>query len=256
MPLFGWLFRPFNRFFACASSGYVGSVARVLRAELDRAVRLRRPAAADLVRLCTHAHRLRAAAGQAISGGLRAAARRRDARSHRGGDPPHEPPSRWQPRAWNRVPAFPGLSINGFTNAPNAGIAFTPLKPFEERRDASRSRPARSPPRCARNTRKIQDAYIAVFPPPPVQGLGTIGGFKLQVEDRGDLGPDELYRQTQNLIAKAKQRPGTGRRVLRLPGQRAAGAGGHRSGEGQGGGRGAAGPVRHHAGVPRRAVRQ
>jgi multidrug efflux pump subunit AcrB len=40
-----------------------------------------------------------------------------------------------------------------------------------------------------------------------VQGLGTIGGFKLQVEDRGNLGPDELYRQTQNLIAKARQRP-------------------------------------------------
>jgi multidrug efflux pump subunit AcrB len=46
-----------------------------------------------------------------------------------------------------------------------------------------------------------------VFPPPPVQGLGTIGGFKLQVEDRGNFGPDELYRQTQNLIAKARQRP-------------------------------------------------
>ena len=40
--------------------------------------------------------------------------------------------------------------------------------------------------------RRIQDAYIAVFPPPPVQGLGTIGGFRLQVEDRGSLGFEEL----------------------------------------------------------------
>ena len=38
------------------------------------------------------------------------------------------------------VPAFPGLSINGFTNAPNSGIVFTPLKPFEERRDAGEIR--------------------------------------------------------------------------------------------------------------------
>jgi len=35
--------------------------------------------------------------------------------------------------------AFPGLSINGFTNAPNAGIVFTTLKPFHERTDPSQS---------------------------------------------------------------------------------------------------------------------
>ncbi len=38
----------------------------------------------------------------------------------------------------------------------------------------------------------IQDAVIAVFPPPPVQGLGSIGGFKLQIEDRAGLGLDAL----------------------------------------------------------------
>ncbi|WP_233154423.1 efflux RND transporter permease subunit, partial [Enterobacter hormaechei] len=37
----------------------------------------------------------------------------------------------------------------------------------------------------------IQDAYIAIFPPPPVQGLGTIGGFRLQIEDRGNQGYEE-----------------------------------------------------------------
>ena len=35
---------------------------------------------------------------------------------------------------------------------------------------------------------------MAIFPPPPVQGLGTIGGFRLQIEDRGNLGYDELYK--------------------------------------------------------------
>ena len=53
----------------------------------------------------------------------------------------------------------------------------------------------------------IQDAQIVVFPPPPVQGLGTIGGFKLQLEDRADLGYDELYKATQAVLAKARQTP-------------------------------------------------
>ena len=46
-----------------------------------------------------------------------------------------------------------------------------------------------------------------MFPPPPVMGLGTIGGFRMQIEDRGGLGFEELYKQTQNLIAKGNQTP-------------------------------------------------
>ncbi len=54
---------------------------------------------------------------------------------------------------------------------------------------------------------KIQDAFIAIFPPPPVQGLGTIGGFKLQIEDRGGFGANELYKQLEAVIEKASKRP-------------------------------------------------
>jgi len=102
--------------------------------------------------------------------------------------------------------AFPGLSINGFTNASNAGIVFVTLKPFDERRSADLSAGAIA---GALNQKyaSIQDAYIAVFPPPPVMGLGTIGGFRMQVEDRGELGFDELYKQTQNLIAAGRKDP-------------------------------------------------
>ncbi|WP_342245189.1 efflux RND transporter permease subunit [Pseudomonas sp. OTU5201] len=102
--------------------------------------------------------------------------------------------------------AFPGLSINGFTNSPNSGIVFTPLKPFDERKDPSMSAGAIAA-ELNKQFADIQDAYIAIFPPPPVQGLGTIGGFRLQVEDRGNLGYEELYKQTQNIIAKARQLP-------------------------------------------------
>jgi multidrug efflux pump len=102
--------------------------------------------------------------------------------------------------------AFPGLSINGFTNSTNSGIVFVTLKPFEERRSADLSAGAIA---GALNQKfaSIQDAYIAVFPPPPVMGLGTIGGFRMQIEDRGDRGFDELYQQTQNLIAASRKDP-------------------------------------------------
>ena len=101
---------------------------------------------------------------------------------------------------------FPGLNINGFTNSPNSGIVFVTLKPFEDRKSKDLSAGAIA---AALNQQygKIQDAFIAVFPPPPVMGLGTIGGFRMQIEDRGGLGFEELYKQTQNLMAKGSQDP-------------------------------------------------
>jgi multidrug efflux pump len=102
--------------------------------------------------------------------------------------------------------AFPGLSINGFTNSPNSGIVFVTLKPFEERRTKALSAGAIA---GALNQKYagIQESFIAVFPPPPVQGLGTIGGFRMQVEDRGGVGFEELFRQTQQLIGDGRQAP-------------------------------------------------
>jgi hypothetical protein len=45
----------------------------------------------------------------------------------------------------------------------------------------------------------IQDAYVLTVPPPSVNGLGAIAGFKLYVEDRADLGYDALYQNLQSL---------------------------------------------------------
>ena len=50
----------------------------------------------------------------------------------------------------------------------------------------------------------IQEAFIAMFPPPPVAGLGTIGGFKLQIEDRAGLGYEALNEATKAFIAKRR----------------------------------------------------
>ncbi|GAB1577398.1 efflux RND transporter permease subunit [Bordetella petrii] len=105
--------------------------------------------------------------------------------------------------------AFPGLSINGFTNSSSAGIVFVTLKPFAERHGAELSGDAITGKLNAKFA-GIKDAFIAVFPPPPVMGLGTMGGFKLQIEDRAALGYAELDKATQAFLAKARQTPELG----------------------------------------------
>ena len=105
--------------------------------------------------------------------------------------------------------AFPGLSINGFTNSSSAGIVFVTLKPFAERRAAELSAGAITAALDGRYA-AIKDAFIAVFPPPPVMGLGTLGGFKLQIEDRGALGYAELDAAARAFIAAAQEAPELG----------------------------------------------
>ncbi len=98
--------------------------------------------------------------------------------------------------------AFPGLSISGFSVAPNEGIVFFTLKPFEERTTPNLSGLAIA---GALNQKlsAIQDAFVLTVPPPAVMGLGTIGGFKMYVEDRADLGYDALYQNIQASAGKA-----------------------------------------------------
>ncbi len=102
--------------------------------------------------------------------------------------------------------AFPGLSINGFTVSSSAGIVFVSLKPFNERKRADLSGFAISQ-KLQQKFFGIPEAFIAIFPPPPVMGLGTIGGFKLQIEDKADKGYEELDKIVKEVIGKAYQTP-------------------------------------------------
>ncbi|MGX5219337.1 efflux RND transporter permease subunit [Pseudomonas segetis] len=201
----GWLFKPFNRLFDRASNGYVGAVTRILRGS---------------------------SIAMLVYGGLLALTYFGFASTPTGFVPPQDKQylvafaqlpdaasldrteavikqmseiASEYPGVANTV-AFPGLSINGFTNSPNSGIVFTTLKSFDQRKDPNLSAGAIA---AALNAKfaNIQDAYIAIFPPPPVQGLGTIGGFRVQIEDRGNQGYDELYKQVQNVISKSRDVP-------------------------------------------------
>lgn len=98
--------------------------------------------------------------------------------------------------------AFPGLSIHGFSMSPNSGIVFVGLEDFEKRKTPELSGNAIA---GALNGQfmQIQDAMVLVLSPPPVNGIGTTGGFKLMIQDRGDRGYGELYKATQALVGAA-----------------------------------------------------
>jgi multidrug efflux pump len=100
--------------------------------------------------------------------------------------------------------ALSGQSILLSANAPNFGAMFVMLDEFQERRAADLSGPAIA--------RRLQDdlqqeivaGQVNVFGAPPLEGLGTAGGFKLVVEDRGDAGLDSLQRVADDLVAEGR----------------------------------------------------
>jgi multidrug efflux pump len=102
--------------------------------------------------------------------------------------------------------SFPGLSINGFTNSPNSAVVFIPLDDFDKRTDPSLSARAIAG-QLNQRFAILDEAFVAVFPPPPILGLGTTGGFKLQIEDRGNKGFEALFSSLQAVIGEARKDP-------------------------------------------------
>jgi len=101
---------------------------------------------------------------------------------------------------------FPGLSVNGFVNSSSAGIVFVTLADFDKRRTPQLSANAIAG-KLQQKYDAIQEAFIAIFPPPPVRGLGTTGGFKLQIQDRADQGYKALDDVVNQIKQKAYQNP-------------------------------------------------
>jgi HAE1 family hydrophobic/amphiphilic exporter-1 len=100
------------------------------------------------------------------------------------------------------------FSIMGFSftgSAPNQGLIFAALKPFEERVGAEHRLPAILA-RLRGPLFGIQNAFVVPFAPPAIQGLGVFGGFTLQVLDQGG-GADiqNLAGATFALIGASRQ---------------------------------------------------
>ncbi|PCM45883.1 efflux RND transporter permease subunit [Marinobacter sp. ANT_B65] len=102
--------------------------------------------------------------------------------------------------------AFPGLSVNGFTNSPNSAVIFVPLDDFSKRGEPNLSAGAIAG-KLNEQFSRIDEGFVAVFPPPPILGLGTTGGFKLQIEDRDNKGFEALFTTLQSVVANAQKHP-------------------------------------------------
>ena len=104
------------------------------------------------------------------------------------------------------VAPFAGLDATTFTVAPNAGTIFSGLPSlYSHHIDGVTATTVLNDLR--KRLSVIQDAYVLTIPPPPVQGLGTAGGFKLMLQDRAGLGSDALARAAQTLVAAANREP-------------------------------------------------
>jgi hydrophobic/amphiphilic exporter-1 (mainly G- bacteria), HAE1 family len=100
---------------------------------------------------------------------------------------------------------FAGFSGATFSAAPNAGVVFVPLKPFDEREAGEDA--ADMYPKLQQAFAGIKEGLVFVIEPPTIRGLGTSGGFKMMVQDRFDRGLQTLEDATNRLIGAASQMP-------------------------------------------------
>ena len=93
-----------------------------------------------------------------------------------------------------------GQSVMIGANAPNFATLYVMLKDFPDRRDPELTGDKIAAKLQLDLTDAVPGAKLTVFGAPPVDGLGTTGGFKMVVEDRGDNGPEELERASRAIV--------------------------------------------------------
>jgi hydrophobe/amphiphile efflux-1 (HAE1) family protein len=104
------------------------------------------------------------------------------------------------------VAPFAGLDGTTFTVASNTATIFSGLPSLynHDKRGVTANTVLAD---LRRRLSVIKDAHVLTIPPPPVQGLGSAGGFKLMLEDRGGLGSDALVKAAKDLVAAANKDP-------------------------------------------------
>jgi multidrug efflux pump len=94
-----------------------------------------------------------------------------------------------------------GMSFTLNANGSNFANFFVTLDEFDKRRDPYMHAFAVTDRVKDVLAKEVPEALTSLFTPPPVSGLGSASGFKIIIEDRGDLGLDELQRQVERLMA-------------------------------------------------------
>ena len=203
--LFGWVFRPFNRFFKRNSERYEGAVSRALgkRGAVFAVYLVLLVAAGVMFKAVPGGFipvqdKLYLIAGVKLPEGASIertdAALKKVAAIAKGID-----------GIQNEV-AFPGLNPLQFTNTPNTGVVFFTLKPFSERSRSAEEINAELYGKIS----TLREGIAFSFLPPPIQGLGNGSGWSLFVEDRAGLGYGALQNAVQAFQGAAAQTPGMG----------------------------------------------
>ena len=203
--LFGWLFRPFNRFFNKNSQRYEGAVSRALGKRgavfavyvvlLIGAGVMFKAVPAGFIPL---QDKLYLIAGVKMPEG--ASIERTDAALKKIASI-----AKGIEGVESEV-AFPGLNPLQFTNTPNNGVVFFTLKPFDQRKNSAAAITAELNQKIS----GIQEGFAFALMPPPIQGLGNGSGWSLFVEDRTNLGYGALQTAVQSFQGAASQTPGLG----------------------------------------------
>ena len=202
---FGWLFKPFNKVFARASKGYVGGVGRMLGKSsialviygvllaLTAVTFLRTPTGfvpqQDKLYLVT-----------VIQLPDAASLDRTEAVVHKVNQIVQATPG------ITHTVSFAGLSVNGLVTSPSQGAVFEVLDNFDKRKSPDLQVGAILA-RLNQQLSQVPDAVINTFPAPSIQGLGQLGGFRMQIEDRAGLGPKALNDAIQQVVADAAKDP-------------------------------------------------
>ncbi|MCG7588903.1 MULTISPECIES: multidrug efflux RND transporter permease subunit [unclassified Halomonas] len=203
--LFGWIFRPFNRFFNASSNKYQSSVARSLKHRgavfviyalllLGTGVMFK----AVPPGFIPVQDKLYLIAGVILPEG--ASLERTDEMLQDVVDIAMET------EGVEHAIAFPGLNALQFTNTSNTGVAFLTLSAFDERSLSA----AEINARINQGIGGLKEGFAFSFMPPPILGLGNGSGFQLFIEDRGNLGYGALQQAVNQLQGAIAQTPGMG----------------------------------------------
>jgi multidrug efflux pump len=203
--LFGWLFRPFNRFFKSSSDRYQGAVSRTLG---------RRGAVFAVYAL------LLIGTGLMFEWVPRGFIPIQDKMYLMAGVKLPEGSSiERTDKVLNKVVqiglaeegvessgAFPGLNALQFSNTPNTGLVFFPLKPFSQRHRTAKE----INDSINQKIQGIQEGFTFALLPPPILGLGNGSGYSLFIEDRASLGYGALQSAVTAFQGTVAQTPGMG----------------------------------------------
>ncbi|MGQ7260623.1 efflux RND transporter permease subunit [Vreelandella sp. V005] len=203
--LFGWIFRPFNRFFNASSNKYQGGVARSLkhRGAVFVVYALLLVGTGVMFKAVPPGFipvqdKLYLIAGVILPEG--ASLERTDQMLQDVVDIAMET------EGVEHAIAFPGLNALQFTNTSNTGVAFLTLSAFGERTLSAADINAH----INQGIGGLKEGFAFSFMPPPILGLGNGSGFQLFIEDRGNLGYGALQEAVNQLQGAIAQTPGMG----------------------------------------------